>query len=250
MKHIVVACTKDYYDKAEILFKSLDHNAKDFNKQILCIDFSTKRKGYQTASVKLKALKSYRPGFPSNREFYACAEGGEFLNHFDYKDDDVIIHIDADMIMQRPFYEGELEMLDKLQDNVIYGSLASIPMTTLREEYWRLRPKKGYLNTKAYFQGNWNVPIICAGVIVAKAYTYKNLIYKHYLDNIDGMIQYFDHHAAGQWLMNWIGSNIGQVGYLSNSFHCGEWFLDIKTTTKDNKLYFNEQLVLLIILNF
>lgn len=245
MINIVVACDEAYYKKAEILFNSLDNNAKHCRKQILCIGFETKRKGYETATVKIEDLKSYRKGFPNNRPFYICAEGGEFLDYFDYDDNDIIIHIDADMVMQREFNDYEKEIIDNIEHEEIYATLTSKPSTSLREEFWRLKPKVGYTTAKKYYKDvNWSTPIFCAGLIMCTAKTYRNVIYKNYLSEVNSMIEIFDHHAAGQWLMNYVCNKYGITLIINQSFHCGSWFLDIDTEINNNKLYVNNEEIL------
>lgn len=245
MVNIVVACDKAYYDKADILFKSLDVNAKNCRKQILCIGFQVERKGYETATVKIEDLKSYRKGFPSNRPFYICAEGGEFLDFFQYDDNDIIIHIDADMIMQRGFESKELRIIDRIEHGEIFATLTSNPATSLREEFWRLKPKLGYTSVKKlYSDVSWNNPIFCAGLIMCTAKTYREVIYKNYLSEINNMIKAFDHHAAGQWLMNYVCYKYAEVYIIHQDFHCGSWFLDIETEETNNKLTVNNNVVL------
>jgi len=235
MINIVIACDENYFNKATELWKSLKE--LPHKKQILCVGFDKQLEGFETARCELKNLKSYRNGFPSNRDFYVCCEGGEFLDYFDYSDDDVIVHIDADMIVQRDFNENELRILSELKFGDVLGNINTNPYTHLREEYWKLKPKKGLLYTQRMFPNFWNEPIFCAGVVVCTAKTYKEVIYNHYLSNIELMISLFDHHAAGQWLMNYICNDRGMVYFMDNDFHNGDWFINMGTSTFKGKLY-------------
>lgn len=242
MINIVVACDEKYFHKAKELWKSL----KDlpYKKQLLCIGFDAQIDGIETARCELKDLKSYRTNFPDNRDFYVCAEGGEFLDYFSYEDNDIIVHIDADMIVQRDFSQSEIAMLNNLKHNEIIGTSYSVPITTMREEFWKLKSKTGYKKASLEYNIDWQSWMFCAGMVICTAKTYKEVIYKHYLSGIDKMIQHFGHHAAGQWLMNYICHKYAFVKIVNISLHTGDWFIDIPTEEKEGKLYYNNELVM------
>jgi len=239
---IVVACTQDYYKRAAPLWHSLKQ--LPYRKQLLCIDFKAELEGFETASCKLQDLKSYRTDFPSNRKFYVCAEGGEFLDYFDYKDEDIIVHIDADMIVQRDFNQYELTTLNNLKFGEVAGNIFSKPYTTLREEFWKLKPKRGFNATRQEYNINWNQPMICAGLVACRVDTYRDIIQKYYLSGINTMVDNFDHHAAGQWLMNYIIYKYGKMEFMPMEFHNADWFIDTETSVKNKKLYFKDKLVM------
>jgi hypothetical protein len=242
MINIVVACTKDYYNKAYLLWESLKN--LPYKKQILCIGFDVELEGFETKRCELKDLKSYRSNFPKNRDFYVCAEGGEFLDYFEYKDTDVIVHIDADMIVQRDFNEKELYFINKLKFGEVLGSGGSVPETSMREEYWKLRGKQGLIKTRDTFPNHWDKPMFCAGVVLCTAETYRKVIRDNYLSSINKMVAHFDHHAAGQWLMNYFVHEYGKYIEMNGEFHNADWFIDTGGVVKNKKLYFKNQLVM------
>lgn len=245
--HIVIGLDETYHRKTEILYDSLKHNAKGFSIKILCLGFRPVdcRPGWEYKTAIFKRLKSYRTDFPENRKFYVCVEGGEFLSYFQFDDEDIIIHIDSDMIMQRPFNEQEIAQIQNLKYMEVAGSYSSIPHTTLREEFWKLKPKIGYEKAKKLFPGFWNEGIFCAGVVVCTAKTYRDLISMYYLGNIENMIYTFGHHAAGQWLMNYAVFRYGS-GFinLGHAFHNASWFIDTGVYEENNQLMWNNQVVL------
>lgn len=223
---IVIACNQEYYTKAKIYFDSLKKNWTD-RVCILCIDFDPPKKydGFEYATCEAESLSSYRLGWPANRDFFVCCEGGEFFNHFEFDQHELIIHTDADMIMQRPMSPFEREKLQELNEGDIAMSGSAKPVPTLREEYFRLRPKRNYLKTNKDFPGRWgNIPLYCTGVIIARAETYRK-IGEQYLAGIDGMISNFDHHAAGQWLWSYYAKDFNVID-LGNTFHNASWFID------------------------
>lgn len=223
---IVIACNQEYYTKAKIYFDSLQKNWQG-RVCILCIDFDPKdkREGFEYATCDSEKLASYRLGWPANRDFFICCEGGEFFDYFKFVDEELIIHTDADMIMQRLMSASEREKLEAIGDGDIGMSGPAKPLPTLREEYWRLRPKRNFLKANKDFPGRWgSIPLYCTGVIIARAKTYKEIGLR-YLADINKMIENFDHHAAGQWLWSFHAKDFNVVD-LGNTFQNASWFID------------------------
>lgn len=248
--HIVVALDENYWHRANEfnLFESIHHNTKNDREifvECLCFGFDIpesdkyfKHQRWSWARCEVKELQSYREGFPkgqTNRPFYVCAEGGEFLDYFKYNPEDIIVHIDADMVMQRPFHSWELEQIKSFKYGQVGGSFHSFPATPLSEEADKLRPQFEINHIKKLYPNHWDKPIFCAGLVVATAQTYRDVIYYHYLSEIDQMIKVFDHHAMGQWLMNFVVYEHGNFVNLGHLFHLASWFIGMNTQTKDIK---------------
>lgn len=223
---IVIACNQEYYTKAKIYFESLVKNWTG-RVCILCIDFDPAKKypNFEYGSCDAEKLPSYRHGWPANRDFFVCCEGGDFFEYFSFEPNELIIHTDADMIMQRSMSPNERALLESFNLGDIGMSASAKPFPTLREEYFRLRPKRNYLKANKDFPGRWGaIPLYCTGVIIARAETYK-AIGEQYLKQIDTMVANFDHHAAGQWLWSWLAKDFNVVN-LGNTFQNASWFID------------------------
>jgi len=223
---IVICCNEEYYNKAKIFFDSLVQNWKD-RVCILCIDFDPKdkRKGWEYASCEVEKLPSYRLGWPVNRDFFVCCEGGDFFDYFSFTPDELILQVDADMIMQRTISPSEKKILDAMKQGDVAMSASAKPIMTLREEFFRLRPKRNYLKINREFPGRWGaIPLYCSGIVIARADTYKEISRK-YLGDIDKMTQNFDHHAAGQWLLSYHLTNFNVID-MGNTFQNASWFID------------------------
>lgn len=223
---IVICCNQEYYTKAKIFFDSLVMNWKD-RVCILCIDFDPphKKPGWEYATCEVENLPSYRLGWPANRDFFVCCEGGDFFEYFSFKEDELIIQIDADMIMQRTMSPSEKKMLEVLGEDDIALTGTSKPLMTLREEFFRLRPKKNYIKINREFPGRWgSIPLFCSGIVIARSKTYRKLGEK-YIADIDKMTANFDHHAAGQWLLSYHAKqfNVFDLGF---TFQNASWFID------------------------
>lgn len=230
---IVIACNKEYYTKARIYFESLMKNWGG-RVCILCIDFDPQKKysDFEYAICDAEKLSSYRLGWPANRDFFVCGEGGEFFDYFSFEPDELIIHTDADMIMQRSLSPFERAKLGGFQQGQIGMSGSAKPIPTLREEYFRLRPKRNYVKANIDFPGRWGaIPLYCTGVIVARSETYKAIGAK-YLADINKMTSNFDHHAAGQWLWSHHAKDFNVID-LGNTFQNASWFIDTDTIEGD-----------------
>lgn len=257
---IVLAMDEPYWHKAKEykLFDSLEKNTKE-NKNVfvkcLCFGFDVpesdkhfKNKNWDSARCEIQDLKSFRKGWPSgqkNRSFFICAEGGEFLDYFDFDPTDVIIHIDADTTMQRPFSDEELKMLSDLEHGQIAGSYHAIPVITLGEELKALRLQEPEKNVLKHFPRHWDRPVFCSGLIVATAKTYRDTIYNQYLKRVEVMTMLFNHHAGGQWLMNYVAYEFAMFVDFGRVFAHADWFIGSnKTDVKDNKFQYKGQTVL------
>lgn len=257
---IVIALDENYWHKAKeyALFDSIEKNTKA-NKNVfvkcLCFGFDVPESdkhfsndNWEWARCEINELKSFRSGWPSgqkNRSFFICAEGGEFLDYFDFEQSDVIIHIDADTTMQRPFSKGELKTLSKLKHGQIAGSYHAIPEITLAQELKSLRLTESETNVAKHFPRHWDKPIFCSGLIVATAKTYFEVIYKQYLSRIDVMTMLFNHHAGGQWLMNYVAYEYAEFVDLGREFAHADWFIGSdKSDIKDDKLCYKGETVL------
>lgn len=223
---IVVACNQEYYTKAKIYFESLVKNWAE-RVCILCIDFLPENRypNFEYATCESERLASHRLGWPANRDFFICCEGGEFFEYFEFDEHELIIHTDVDMIMQRTISPYERERLRNFKEGDIGMSGSAKPIPTLREEYFRLRPKRNYIKANKDFAGRWGtIPLYCTGVIIARAQTYRD-IGARYLADIDKMVTNFDHHAAGQWLWSYHAKNFNVID-LGNTFQNASWFID------------------------
>lgn len=257
---IVIALDEKYWHKAKefALFDSIEKNTQDDQNifvKCLCFGFDVPKsdkhfgnKRWDWARCEINELKSYREGWPNgqkNRKFFICAEGGEFLDYFHFEDSDIIVHIDADTTMQRPFSKQEIAKMQSLKTGDVGGSYHAIPEISMAKELNSLilnEPKK---NIAKHFPDNWRKPIFCSGLIVATARTYQTLIYTQYLPRVDKMVMLFNHHAAGQWLMNYIVYKWGNFVDLGREFGHADWFIGSDATDiKDEKLCYKGKVIL------
>lgn len=257
---IVIALDEKYWHKAKEygLFDSiLKHTSTSGNifVKCLCLGFSIpdadkhfKHHRWSWAKCEINELATFIPNYPrkqKGRNFFICAEGGEFLDYFTFNPSDVIVHIDADVTMQRPFHEWELSLLGSLRYGEVAGTFHALPSYSLLDEAEKIRPEEPIENIKKHFPNHWDKPVFCTGVVVATAQTYRDVIYKHYIPKINTMAMLFDHHAIGQWLMNQVVYEQGNFVNLGHIFHHADWFVGSdKKDVIDNKLCYKESIVL------
>ncbi len=247
---IVVCVDEIYWHKSQILFESLKKNWKG-RVCTLCVDFRMPddeilkfEENFDFAWCKKEAFKSYREGWPSNRPLFFCCESGEFLNYFDFDDEELIIHLDADMIMQREMNEIELHQLDHIEQGEIAACASAYPTMSLREELFRLLPRRGYETINNDYPGILgDIPLYCSGLTIARANTYERMR-GNYIQEIDKMIANFDHHAASQWLFNYLTWKYFNVIKLNSVFSNAKWYIDTKAEERDGQLITNGQVVL------
>lgn len=241
---ITTGLYKNYFSKSMPFFRSLKDNANHRCHIVLIdkkIDGDMVRflKPIQSHYIALNEVDTYREDWPLNRKFYACLEGGEFLRYFDFKDDDIIIHSDSDMIMQRPFNASEIKELHSLKDGEIGMTQTSSPAVTMIEEAKALRIITNMGRIYSDFQGDWeDKPVFCAAFVACRGSTYKK-IFEYYVGFHKHMRTHFGHHAAGQWLVNWIGHEVLSIKELNPIFHNAIWFRGSKCKIKNGYLTLN-----------
>lgn len=219
---LVLAMDEEYFKKACLnnTFKSIKANWP-YRVCVLTIGFDINDRdygfqdGWEFAHCALKDLFSYRTDWPKNRPFYVCAEGGEFLNYFEFEDDEIIVHIDADMVMQRRLSAQEInELVQATKGNQVASTFNSYPIGTLDEE----RVKIGGKEFSLYDQ-----PVFNCGLICCRAQTYE-ILCRWFNQFFEDVISKHSHHATGQYLINWITHIKLKFHPLPGYFSCGAWF--------------------------
>ena len=245
---IVLAMEAAYYLKA-ITNHTFDSLAAHWPHRIclLCIGFAPDNHPLppdcEVVSCKLEDLPTYAAHWPTNRPHFVCAEGGDFLNYFNFDPDEILIHLDADIVMQRKITADEMETLAQICQHNIASTLSSYPPTSLSTEASRLRPISP--NEPANF--STTDPIFCTGFIATTAYIYRQVIYQNYLRMFPGYRERFNHHATGQLIFNVIARQALNVNthILPGYWSCAKWFRhNGEITVQNNLLHWNDQLVI------
>jgi len=235
--YIITALTKDYFKKSMDLFKSMEKHAQlNINGQeiiypiVICVDFYPSKKTLSEftrvkfVKIGIDKIKTVKEGWPLNRDKYICLESGEFLQVLELEDDGIIVHIDADITMQRPISLSEIEMLQTYQYRDIGMATSIYPNKTMYQESLSIMHQLSqYRINEAYPIVLKEKSCLCAGIVIATVETYKE-ISDLYVSNFLKMTDIFGHHAAGQFLLNYIAHSKFNFREFSNVIHNGEWF--------------------------
>lgn len=236
--------TKNYYEKTKPLFDSIKQNWDGLFYPVF-IGFKPET---HSLYADIEKVKTYRKDYPINRKNYVCLQAGEFLDFIPdalINDDDVIIQIDSDIIMQRSFTAKELKQIIPGKNEII-SVLSSKPTPTLHtvSDYECFHKKNSDKKIKELWGINWQHKKEFTGsILIARKSTFKRLR-NLYVENFDKLTETFDHHAAGQWLINYLAYKYFKVKIISSVFQCADWYQTFNTGEKNGKLTFNGKTVI------
>ena len=235
--------TKDYYERARPLFESVfEHWPHRF--LIGCIGFVPDDYTPDTHYfVSIKNVATYRNDYPRNRDDFVCMQGGEFIDYLNCDDDDLVIEIDADNIMQRPFTADELAAIVP-ERNQIIATYPANPPQSLHTVWKNLRFKMNRSYTDLLYGVN-DRPEFCGAFLVARATTWRRLR--------GFVVNYFDtmvaanargHHAGIQLLISAIAWRHFNVRVVGNHYQVGQWYKRFNTSVEDDKLLLDGEVVI------
>lgn len=228
---VTTQITKDYYDKCKDFIASLDANYPNY--AIGCIDFTIPDCNFYTIKSDNLLYNGYSC---STRSKYVCLQHGEFMDWLNVSDDEVILNIDADVIIQDKLPEL------KPKDGELLVTRCAYPSAKLYEVVKNKRLKANYDKLSSIY--NLQYDEFSAAVICATAKTWKDF-YKIFKSRFEH-VKLIDHHAAGMFIMNCIAYEFFDVTFLDDSFHNATWFNGTKTHFKDGWLMLEEEKVKII----
>lgn len=160
-------------------------------------------------------------GNPGN----GCVQHGNWLPYLPCPDDAVVICIDGDAKMQRPFTDDERRWLAHWQDGWV-GIGPNEPKRggdSMGNELHRIRPVLSHEDTLAHFGAKANDPIGNAGCVVATRATWIKL-WMAYLRRYLDTAPMFSHIAVQQWTLNLCINEGFERVVLPQTFHThGHW---------------------------
>lgn len=133
-----------------------------------------------------------------------CIQHGSFLQLLPdtYGPDTVIIYLDGDVLLQRPFNAGELAWLESFP-----ASAVSATWNQIGENLADCTRLLGPAFDLFHLREAWgpeidSAPSLNAGVVAARRSTWERA-YELYMRNWDAALACFAHPARQQWLMCW-----------------------------------------------
>jgi len=160
-------------------------------------------------------------GNPGN----GCIQHGNWLPYLPAPENAVIICIDGDVKMQRPFSDGERAWFQGWQDGWV-GIGPNEPKVggdNMINELCRIKPLLDEQDIKAYFGVSESDPIGNAGCVVATRSTWIKL-WMAYLRAWPNTAPNFAHIAVQQWTLNLAINRHFERIILPQTFHThGHW---------------------------
>lgn len=202
---LISGCNQRYHGRFQHLAQSLKQHA-NIPYQLISVGFETP--GY----TPLTHEQNY--GAPPETE---CIQHGSFLAALPGASDDVLVYLDGDVTLQRPFDAGELAWLENFPESAVSAAWNRVG-ETLAEEAVALGPKKSVADLAADW-GGFDMPCLNAGVVVARRSTWERA-YETYMAHWLLAGESFVHQARQQWLMCWVWAALGlKLEIMPWTFH-------------------------------
>lgn len=188
-------------------------------------------------------VATFRKDWPRNRANYCCPQAGEFVDWIECPEDEIIICVDADTVMMRPFTPDELYRIARqLESSDVLAVLNAYPPSTLRQVLYgypgtelrdgKQKPRTTLGCTVPFneacdlfpaFEKWQGEPEFTASFLVARKRDFRRLA-THYVRLFDNMTRLTGHHAGGQWLVNYVCREYLAVAILPPVYQCAPWY--------------------------
>jgi hypothetical protein len=237
MIYIATSVDKTYFNtKHQMWCDSVAENNKIGKNIMFQVGFKTDYDNIISVNVDYKKCRFSSRNNLTNRKNYVCLESGEFINFYDFNDDDVLILTDYDIVMQRLFNDNEIEILNNLPNDKFALNLDCYDGSTLHN--------LNYLGINNFLNDvdpSWK--IYNAGVQAAKISAWK-ILFNEWVKLSDYIFEKCTHHAAGQLLFNYIVQKNNMVYEMPASFHNANWFNGSLSNIKNGRLVIKDNIVL------
>lgn len=230
---IATSITENYFHKSLSFFDSINKNFE--GKRIcFCIGFYAIYDEWEMIYVDINSLQCKWQ--PNNRDNYYSLQHGEFINYYQFKDDDQIMFVDSDIILQREF------KTDLIFSGKFLVSNSSFPPTKIIDVLDNLK----FEGDKEEFLSKYNLTInneeFCAALMIGNYSQWKVLftviknVYQDFLSN-------FKHHAAWQLLINIVIIKHFKYNVISPMIHNAEWYSGTEAKNINNVLMWKNEIV-------
>jgi hypothetical protein len=235
MIYIATNCDEKFYRQKpnNVLESLLKH--KKYEIMFFQIGFDETIEGVINVPIPIYKIKHSLRNDTTNRQNFVCLESGEFVNFYDFNDDDVLILIDYDIIQQRNFNNDEISLIENIKDGDFYLTRNKFTddVTDSCVEFDIVCIDKTIMEDKEPFR------VYNTGCQIANIKTWKKL-YQEWIKIYKEWEEKCKHHATGQLTINYILHKEHMIKELSPSFHSA-WFMHgLRHYTLNNKFYITD----------
>lgn len=233
---IATSITESYLEKSKPFFESVNKNFKG-KKICFTLGFIILIDGWETIHVPLDKIKCQWQ--PRNRDNYYSLQHGEFVDWYNFKDEDQVLFLDSDMILQRPI--DDLTLTSK---GTFFITDSSFPSAKIKDviQYPEYDFKGNLEKFCEEYHIDDNTKEFCAAFMYANVKAWRGLyaivksIHLYFLPH-------FAHHAAWQTLINIVILNHFPYIRLNPIVCNATWYSGTKVVRRDNKLMYQNSMV-------
>jgi hypothetical protein len=230
-----------YYPRAKPYLQDINEHSEVEN-HLLCIDFLPNLIVDQFPNIKCSVVDSTKLRLPLNN---FCLQHAEFCDYIDGSPEDVILFTDADIRMQRPFHDWELDFLRTMREGDVFVGYNAGDADTLLDEAPRLSMNLP-MDTLSRLAFNNKRPGICwnVGVMAAQRQTWEKICDEYVMSAMTAR-KMFQHVAWQQWNISRIINNWCKITVMDYSFHAHNHYgWPQGCEIRDGILYYRDEVVL------
>lgn len=232
---IATSITEEYLEKSKPFFESANKHFEG-EKICFCIGFICQIEGWDVVYVPIEGLKCKWQ--PKNRKNYYSLQHGEFVEWYNFKDNETILFVDSDMILQRPF-----DIALDFKETDFYTTDSSFPATLLQDAAINLNVKAPIdFFDKFNITSDSSEEEFCAAWMTASVKNWKKL-FKLTKSNYLEFLSYFEHHAAWQLLINYTIINYFRYKKLAPNIQNAIWYSGTSAQIKNDTLFYQDKTV-------
>jgi len=226
---LMTAVTLDYIKKSKNYFQSIDRYS-DCKRNILIVvwDFGKKSLALRhlfelllTGNAGKLGIRLLFHGGVAQKSKNHCIQHGEFikvLKKEETVDDPVVVFTDADMRMQRPLSQSEINLLEGLESGDFCVGINFHQQESLADEAFKIGGTPAFV--AQHRTEIENKRIFNTGVYAARTTTIRKLleIYNH---EHQYWAKNFSHYACQQWIISYViqANSFFRVLEMPASFH-------------------------------
>jgi hypothetical protein len=214
--YLMTGINEPYLTRAEPYLASINRDSNVQN-VVITLDFQVPAEYVERyPRIRFLPISSSMIQSPNDN---SCMQHGGFLSALNFvRETDILIYTDADIELQRPLGDSELELLRGFQDGDVGVGYNESKEDYLSLEAQRLKPTVPLEDLSARYADIDKLVTYNTGVLVANAGTYARL-YDLYNQHWPDFAPLFHHYAKQQWLLSYLINKHFRSRLLTSTFH-------------------------------